>query len=60
MHALWMHPEKTKSDFARRYADLIATAASRRLITNAVTAGHHGRVWRVTPAGLSHVWDEFH
>lgn len=52
----WRKPFKTKSDFARTNADLIAMAASDGLITTKLAVGLYQRVWVLTPAGLSHLY----
>jgi len=48
----WQSPFRTKSDFARDHADLIAMAASDGLITTRVATGLYGRQWKITIAGL--------
>lgn len=49
----WLNPFKTKSDFARNEADVIGMAASDGLITTKIATGFYGRVWVITPPGLS-------
>lgn len=43
-----------QSDDARRYAEVVAEAASRNLITTEVIhgSGVHGRLWKITIGGL--------
>lgn len=53
-YARWT-PFKTKSDFARKHADIIAMAASDGLITTRIATGLYGRSWGVTVAGLKHL-----
>lgn len=57
LQRLWAYPITTKSDDARVFADEIAEAASRKLITTAVvppaSARIYGRIWKVTPRGLA-------
>lgn len=52
----WKSPFKTKSDYARLNADVIAMAASDGYLTTRVAAGLYGRSWQITPAGLRHLW----
>lgn len=52
----WRKPPKTKSDFARENADLIAMAASDGLITTKLATGLYQRIWVVTPQGLSYLY----
>lgn len=49
-------PFKTKSNFARDNADLIAAAASDGYITTRIAAGLYGRQWEITPVGLSYLY----
>jgi hypothetical protein len=49
----WLKPFKTKSDFAREHADLIAMAASDGLLTTKIATGLYQRHWLLTPKGLS-------
>ena len=49
-------PFKTKSNFARERADLIAMAASDGFITTRIAAGLYSRKWMLTPLGLSHYY----
>jgi hypothetical protein len=48
----WKTPFRTKSDFAREYAELIAMAASDGLITTKIATGMYGRDWLITAKGL--------
>lgn len=59
LQRVWTYAITTKSDYARDYADEIAEAASRRFLTTAVVPGGaiHGRLWKITPAGLNHLWE---
>jgi hypothetical protein len=52
----WKKPFKTKSDFARENADLIAMAASDGLLTIKLATGLYQRQWNVTPRGLSYLY----
>lgn len=52
----WARPFKTKSDFARLKADVIAMAASDGFITTKIAAGFYSNEWRVTPTGLKHLY----
>ena len=52
----WQRPFKTKSDFARYHADMIAMAASDGLITTKLATGVYTREWRITPKGLSRLY----
>lgn len=52
----WTSPFKTKSDFARAHADLIAMAASDGLITTKLATGLYTRFWQISPKGLSHLY----
>ncbi|MDH0613344.1 MULTISPECIES: hypothetical protein [Agrobacterium] len=49
-------PFKTKSNFAREHADLVAMAASDGFITTRVACGLYSRKWLITPTGLSHLY----
>lgn len=49
-------PFKTKSDFARQFADGIAVAASDGFISTRLAAGLYAREWFITPLGLSHLY----
>lgn len=64
LERIWKHPVTTKSDYAREHADLLAMAAVLGYITNAETPGPNiqefGRIWKVTPAGLSYLWESIH
>lgn len=46
-------PFKTKSNFAREYANEIAAAASEGFLTTKFADGSFTRSWRLTPLGLS-------
>ena len=52
----WKAPFKTKSDFARAEADVVAMAASDGYLTTRVAAGLYGNEWRITPTGLRHLF----
>lgn len=49
-------PFKTKSNFARDNADLVAMAASDGFITNKMATGLYVRRWHITPLGLSYLY----
>ena len=51
-----IQPFKTKSNFARDNADLIAAAASECFITTRIASGQYTRQWSLTPLGLSHLY----
>lgn len=48
----WMNPFKTKSDFARTNAPLVACAASLGLITTQIDSQTFGHLWLITAKGL--------
>lgn len=52
----WRKPFKTKSDFAREHADVVAMAASDGFITTKLAVGLYQRIWVLTPAGLAHLF----
>jgi len=52
----WTSPFKTKSDFARQYADHIAMAASDGFLTTKLATGLYTRMWQITPKGLSYLY----
>jgi hypothetical protein len=52
----WRKPFKTKSDYARFHADMIAMAASDGLITTRLATGLYSRIWLITPKGLSYLY----
>lgn len=58
LQRVWTFQFTTKSDLARAYADEIAEASSRRFLTTAIVPGRpiHGRLWKITPEGLSHLF----
>lgn len=58
LQRVWTYGFTTKSDLARAYADEIAEAASRGFVTTAVVPGRpiHGRLWKVTPTGLTYLF----
>jgi len=45
-------PFSTKSDFARLYADEVASLASQNMISTWLPGGTYGREWRITVTGL--------
>lgn len=49
-------PFKTKSNFARENADLVAMAASDGFLTTRIATGLYSRKWMITPVGLSHYY----
>lgn len=59
LHRLWTYSLTTKSGEIREYADEVAEAAIRQLITTAVVPGGstYGRLWKLTPAGVSFLFD---
>ena len=52
----WRKPFKTKSDYARENADVVAMAASDGMITTKLAVGLYSRVWCITPKGLSYLY----
>lgn len=54
----WASPFSTKSDVAREYADEIAEASCRGLITVRTAGGEWGRMWRLTPLGVCLVFPD--
>lgn len=59
LHRLWTYSLTTKANEIREFADEVAEAASRQLITTAVVPGGltYGRLWKLTPAGTSFLFD---
>jgi hypothetical protein len=59
LHRLWTYSLTTKSNECREFADEVAEAASRQLITTAVVpAGStYGRLWKLTPQGVAYLFD---
>ncbi|MBN9346625.1 MAG: hypothetical protein J0I48_10575 [Devosia sp.] len=51
----WNNPFRTKGDFARMNADLVAMAASDGFITTRIATGLYGKSWQITPRGLQHL-----
>lgn len=51
----WLNPFRTKSNYARQYANEIAIAASLGLITTKVGKDKFDRMWRITRKGLDYV-----
>lgn len=51
----WQAPFKTKSDYARHAADVIAMAASDGHLTTKLAAGLYGGTWFVTAKGLDYL-----
>lgn len=60
LQRVWTYAITTKSDRAREYADEIAQAASAGFLTTEVlpNTGVFGRLWKVTPLGLTYLWDK--
>lgn len=52
----WKAHFTVKSDFARHAAVPIAMAASDGFITTKQAAGLYDNCWRITPAGLKHLF----
>lgn len=52
----WSDPPATRGNFARENAESIAAAASMGWITTRIGVSEFIRNWRITPAGLSHLW----
>ena len=48
----WREGFKTKSDFARQYANEIACLASEGLITTKIRTNEYGTKWHITKKGL--------
>lgn len=59
LQRLWTYALTTKSDEVRSFADEVAEAASRGLITTSIipNGSVHGRLWKLTPAGLQFLYD---
>jgi hypothetical protein len=61
LQRVWTYPLTTKSNDARAFADEISEGASRQLITTQIVPGPRntiwGRIWKVTPTGLTFLWD---
>ena len=53
----WRRPFKTKSDFARRAADLVGVCCSKGHLTTQLSDSLFGRHWRITPKGLTYLFD---
>lgn len=49
----WREQVRVKSDYARKEADIIAMAASLRLITTKVGAQRFAKTWHITTKGLA-------
>jgi hypothetical protein len=64
LQRIWTYSITTKSDDARNFADEVAEAASRQLITSAIVPGSDaalfGRLWKLTPAGTQLLFDNGH
>lgn len=60
LQRVWTFAITTKSDYSREYADEIAEAASRGFVTTAVVPGRDlfGRLWKITPAGCSFLYEQ--
>jgi hypothetical protein len=58
LQRVWTYSITTKSDYARHYADEIAEASSRGFLTTLVVPGRpiHGRLWKMTPAGVDYLF----
>lgn len=52
----WIAPFRTKSDFAREHASVVAMAASDGYLTTKIATGLYDQSWRVSPAGLTHLY----
>lgn len=59
LQRVWTYAITTKSDYARDYADELAEASSRGFLTTAVVPSRSifGRLWKMTPTGLQHLYD---
>lgn len=59
LHRLWTYALTTKSNEVRECADEVAEAASRGFITTSIVprGAVFGRLWKLTPAGLSFLFD---
>lgn len=53
----WLHGFRTKSDFARAYADEVAVAASLGLISTKIGADSFDRTWHITRKGMDYLGD---
>lgn len=62
LQRVWTYAFTTKSDLARVYADEIAEGSSRGFLTTSVVPSReiYGRLWKVTPTGLTWLYDNAH
>lgn len=51
----WKNPFKTKSDYARYAADMVAMAASDGFITTRLATGLYDNSWKITARGLRYM-----
>lgn len=51
----WLEGFRTKSNFAREFADEVAIAASLGLITTKIGKDHFDKTWHITRKGLDHL-----
>ena len=56
LNIAWQGRFTTKSDNARKYADVIPAAIQRGLVTTRVAASTYGREYLITPKGLTVLW----
>lgn len=52
LKTVWLHAPKTKSNFAREHANLMAMAACDGLITTKIATGFYDDRWRISHQGL--------
>jgi hypothetical protein len=55
MEKAWLQGFRTKSNFARIYADEIAIAASLGLISTKIGKDRFDKTWHITRKGLDHI-----
>lgn len=62
LQQLWTYAKTVRSDIAREFAEEVAEAASRGFVTTEVVPGGglYGKLWKLTPAGLSFLWAHAH
>lgn len=51
----WLFGFRTKSNFAREYADEVAIAASLSFITTKIGKEHFDKTWHITRKGLDYL-----
>lgn len=54
----WISPIHMKSNYARTKAKEVAAAASAGLISTLISRGEYSDRWRLTPLGLTLLWEK--